>query len=203
MRVSCLFVTVAIMLAEQSNALPVLGLQSLDGLSQTVDGLPLAGPMVEELLDSGNGGISLNQLVSKNGLVSTSALDDMTSSLQTRQLNTASPVKRDSGLQSLPLVGSFPGMSQLASMPGLSSLPSMQSLPGAGMLSSLPVIGNLASAQGAQSSSSIPGMNALTSLPGMGALNSVPGMLNLPSMSNLPVVGQLTQNMPGLNTLAL
>ncbi|WAR62741.1 hypothetical protein PtB15_15B328 [Puccinia triticina] len=238
MRVSCLFVSVAIMLAGEIQSLPVLGLGSLPFLGndgQLVDTVsntlhPVTGNLTGNLLDVSADGDVLSEvdLVGDEGLLSSEGpLGGIVGSLRRRQglmvldtlgsvangvqvmsvlgsvgsilpvtqaltsqvgglsggLHKSAPVpalpvgltsllKRDSTVNSLPLVGSIPGAS---SLPSLSKLPLISSLPS---FSSLPLI------------SSVP---SFSSLP---LISSVPSFSSLPLISSVPGISKLSSGLP-------
>ncbi|EFP78735.1 uncharacterized protein PGTG_04691 [Puccinia graminis f. sp. tritici CRL 75-36-700-3] len=118
MRVSCFFVSAAIMLAEQTSALPIGGLPTLasegkyiHSLAPTFHPVPLVGGLTDKLLeDPSKGGlIATSDLVGEDGLVDTDGpLGKITGSLRRRQgLPLVGALgSLANGVQSLPLLGS-------------------------------------------------------------------------------------------------
>jgi len=106
MRVSCFFVSAAVMLAQQASAAPIVGLPSVPivaheaplvhSLSSTVETLPILGGLTADLLESESHGdlLSTTQLTGQRGLIAQdSRVGEIAHSLTRRQ--------------GLPLVGSL------------------------------------------------------------------------------------------------
>ncbi|OAV98633.1 hypothetical protein PTTG_11639 [Puccinia triticina 1-1 BBBD Race 1] len=221
MRVSCFFVSVVIMLAEQIIALPMGDLPTLGSelkfahsLATTLHPLPVVGGLTDRLLaDSNNGALlSSNDLASDDGR-------GLLSILKRRGGNPVIDSSSDTGLMSnfdpIPLRNVISGLKPFTSglsIPkmikrdnNLGSLPLIDSLPGASSIPSLPGLGSLSSMPSLPgmgslpSMPSLPGMSNLVSLPQMGSLPLVSSLPSLPSMPSVPGLSSV----PGIGSLAL
>ncbi|KAH9444562.1 hypothetical protein Pst134EB_024824 [Puccinia striiformis f. sp. tritici] len=188
MRVSCLFVTVAVIFAGQNNALPVEGLPNLPVLGNeghlvnkvtgTLDTVPVVGGLTDGLLGEKNDNLLKVKVAKLNG---------KNSLLRRQGLPVVSTVGGlVSGVETLPLIGGVESIAPKISSKTDKALPASsldgtvpsilkrQSIP---LVGSLPVVGGL--------TSSLPGLG----LPSMPAMPALP--LAVPGLSSVPVVGGL------------
>jgi len=181
MRVSCTFVSLAVVLAQQASAAPVIGLPALplldgqgrlvNGLSNTLEPVPIVGPLVSDLLESQSRGglLSTLDLTGKYGLLNRHGLVSELDRTILDRRDLAATVKRGE----IPIVGDL-----LEKIPGVSQLESM-----------LPM-------------DSFSGLNdALHSIPGVDALESLEQDISLPNLSKRDadvqdVVNTILANVP-------
>jgi hypothetical protein len=200
MRVSCVFVSVAVMLAQQASAAPVIGLPALplldgngrlvDGLTNTLGPIPIIGPLLSDLLESKSRGglLSTLDVTGKNGLINDHGLSsDLGRSILDRrgEIPIAGPLLAQipgaDQIQSMLPIDSFSGLNDLIeSIPGISTV---ESLEGAIQLPSLSkrdagvqalvssILGQVAG--GKQFESMIPFDAIPKSLPSMSQIQSV------------------------------
>lgn len=202
MRVSCLFVSVAIMLAGEIKSVPILGLGSLpvlgqegrmvNSVSNILTPLPLAGKLSGDLLkDSAHDDVlSEAGLAGEKGLInSKSALGGVVGSLQRRELGLIGGLGNLlSGVEAAPLLGSVTSVAPIA-QPATNKLGSLDG--------NLPALNNL----GNPLHKVLP-VDALTILKRDGetsALGSMPIIGSLPGASNLPLVNSV----PSFSSLPL
>jgi len=146
MRVSCIFVSVAVMLAQQASAAPVVGLPALplldgegrlvDGLSDTLGPVPILGPLVSDLLESKSSGglLSTLDLTGKYGLINDHGFaSDLGRSLFDRRggIPIAGPILDEipglSQIESMLPLDAFSGINDMIeSVPGVSDIESLE-----------------------------------------------------------------------------
>jgi len=214
MRVSCFFVSVAVIFAQQASAAPILGLTTLplieghsgvtSSLSNTLQPVPLVGTLTDNVLK----GTSEGDLISTTELTGSDLVND---DIHLGEI--IHPL--DKRAEGLPLVGSLPGLGMLGGSSGSSGVSSM---PGLSTLSSMPGLSTLSSMPGLSTLTSMPGLNQLSSLGGIQGKNPLGGLTSalplgglvkrnyglgsLPLIGSLPVIGSVT-SMPGLSSLPL
>lgn len=218
MRVSCIFVTVAMILAEQSNALPILGLPLLGNeghlvgtLTNTLDRAPVTGGLTHKVVDNtqmGGGHELLNTHI---------ALGQITSSLRRRQgiplVQTVGSVVN--GLEGLPVLGNVGSIAPVTQ--GLTSnvdsvngaLPDIKKVTAGTtqVLPASPLRGFFKRDMGLGSLPMVGSLPMIGSLPIMGSLpmvGSLPGLGSLPSMDSIPFAGSMgSGGIPGVSSLGL
>ncbi|PLW26325.1 hypothetical protein PCANC_27605 [Puccinia coronata f. sp. avenae] len=146
MRVSCIFVSLAVLLAQQASAAPVIGLPALplldgegrlvNGLSDTLGPIPIAGPLVGDLLESKSRGglLSTLDVTGKYGLINDHGFaSDLGRSLFDRrdEVPIAGPIFDEipgvSQLESLLPLDAFSGINDfIESLPGMSNIESLE-----------------------------------------------------------------------------
>lgn len=227
MRVTCLFVSVAIMLAGEIQSLPILGLGSLpvlghegrlvNSVTNIVTPLSLAGKVSGDLLkDSAHDDvISETGLAGDKGLInSKSTLGGVVVSLERRQdiALTNGLGNLLSGLTSAPLLGSAtsvlpitkPITTKLGSLDG--NVPALNNL-GSPLHNVSPVNALTILKRGAETSAlgsmpiigSLPGASSLPLVKSVPSLSSLPLVNSVPNPSSLPLIS----SMPNLSTLPL
>lgn len=176
MRVSCIFVSLAVMLAQQASAAPVIGLPVLpllngkgrlvNGLSDTLGPVPIVGPLVADLLES----------ESRSGLLS--SLD----------VTAKYGVINDHGL-----------VSEI----GRSILDRRGGIPIAGaILDKIPVVNQIESMIPLDA---IPGRDLIESLPGISEIQSIEREIPIPSLGKrdggIAFLNPMLEQLPGLSQL--
>ncbi|PLW33099.1 hypothetical protein PCASD_13819 [Puccinia coronata f. sp. avenae] len=176
MRVSCIFVSLAVMLAQQASAAPVIGLPALplldgegrlvNGLSDTLGPIPIAGPLVGDLLESKSRGglLSTLDVTGKYGLINDHGFaSDLGRSLFNR---------RDEVPIAGPILDKFPIMNQI--------------------LSAIPF-------------DAIHGLDLIESLPGVSKVESIEREIPIPNLGKrdggIPFLNRIFEQLPGLSQL--
>lgn len=172
MRVSCIFVSVAVLLAQQASAAPVIGLPALplldgegrlvNGLSDTLGPIPIAGPLVGDLLESKSRGglLSTLDVTGKYGLINDHGFaSDLGRSLFDR---------RDEVPIAGPILDKFPIVNQI--------------------LSAIPF-------------DAIHGLDLIESLPGVSEVDSIESSIPIPNFGKrsggVPIIDPLLDQLPG------
>ncbi|KAI7942834.1 hypothetical protein MJO29_012678 [Puccinia striiformis f. sp. tritici] len=210
MRVSCLFVTVAVIFAGQNNALPVEGLPNLPVLGNeghlvnkvtgTLDTVPVVGGLTDGLLGEKNDNLLKVKVAKLNG---------KNSLLRRQGLPVVSTVGGlVSGVETLPLIG---GVESIAPVSGgvTSKLGLNRVLPNdnvVGSLDSVAPVGKGVTSEVKPLNADLPNVKKISSktdkaLPVSSLDGTVPSILkrqSIPLVGSLPVVGGLTSSLPGL-----
>lgn len=213
MRVSCIFVFVATMLAGEIQSVPILGIDTvpllgnesrlINGVSSTLHPVPLAGQLTGHLLQGSANGDVLSA-VGQAGGRPLGPLGGVVGSLQRRQATSLIGTLGGlaNGVQGMPVLGSVGSTlpvtqaitSKVGSLNG--ALPDMKDL-GTGLHKALPPTDLSAGLLKRDANTS-----ALGSIPLIGSLpgaSSLPLISSLPSFSSLPLISSV----PKLNSLPL
>merc|ERR1711963_993998 len=224
MRVSCFFVSVAVILAQQASAAPILGLPSLPligneigvmhSLSNTLEPVPLVGPLTGDVLQSQSEGdlLTTAELAGNRGLISDdSRVGEIVHSIERREdkglLSGLVPVT--DSLTNMPLLSHVGPLtptthrltSQVGELDGTLPIVSdvtnnvsvdlplnlLKRSAGIPVIGSIPLVG------------SIPGLNMLGGTSQSSALTSLPGLSAIPSLGDIPgmsSIGSLTSALP-------
>ncbi|PLW09327.1 hypothetical protein PCANC_27078 [Puccinia coronata f. sp. avenae] len=201
MRVSCIFVSVAVLLAQQASAAPVIGLPALplldgegrlvNGLTDTLGPIPIAGPLVGDLLESKSRGglLSTLDVTGKYGLINDHGFaSDLGRSLFDR---------RDEVPIAGPILDKFPIMNQI-----LSAIP-FDAIHGLDLIESLPGVSKVESIE---SSIPIPNFGKRSghvplSLPGLSEIEAIESAIPIPNFGKrspaFPIIAPLLDQLPG------
>jgi len=213
MRVSCFFVSVAIIFAQQASAAPIGGLPNMGlignesgimhSLSTTLNPIPLIGPLTGDVLESKSQGdlLSTTEVAGNNGLINSgSRLGKVVNSIQRREnealLSSLSPVT--DSVNEMPVLSTLsPATHTLTSTVGQldAKVPVLSGLTDNVSLGSINIFKRSGSIPFA---GSIPGLDMLG---GSSKSSSIPGLSALPSFGEIPgmsSIGGLASGLPAM-----